>query len=169
MPIWEALYYELPIGGAAPSVPGNFRRVNWSAKFQIPPHWVLVATVSGDANAGGHPSMRLGTGAFVDHWKILSKLNGWVDYGGAFAPAGYRISADRKVTVRGLVKSGTVNTSIGTLPVGYRPGYSLIFVQLQNSEVIVRINVTADGNITQYANGTNGYVSLSGISFYVDG
>lgn len=40
---WEALYYILPLGGGPASQPGNFRLVNYTADFEVPNGWVLVA------------------------------------------------------------------------------------------------------------------------------
>lgn len=99
--------------------------------------------------------------------------NSWVDYDTSiFAGAGYYKDAFGRVHLRGLVKSGTISTTIFTLPEGYRPSLRLIFPSLQYNgvaEVIARINVLANGQVTQEnlvgTTDGNDYLSLNGISF----
>ena len=46
--VWESLYYILPIGANNASVPGNFRIVQYTQNYDIPPNWVRIATRNGD-------------------------------------------------------------------------------------------------------------------------
>jgi hypothetical protein len=56
-------------------------------------------------------------------WANLTLTNGWVAYGGGFASPQYIKGSDGIVTIKGLIKSGTVTdgTVIATLPAGYCP------------------------------------------------
>lgn len=56
--------------------------------------------------------------------------NGWVAYGSPYNLPGYRITMDGLVYVTGVIKSGTTGsgTLLFTLPEGYRPSATKIFV-----------------------------------------
>lgn len=56
-------------------------------------------------------------------WIAPTLLNGWVNFGGGFATAGYYKDDMNIVHVRGMVKGGTATNGavIFNLPVGYRP------------------------------------------------
>lgn len=56
-------------------------------------------------------------------WVTPALTNGWLSYdgGASFNPPGYRMIGPQ-VFLRGLYRSGTLNTSLFTLPVGLRPG-----------------------------------------------
>jgi hypothetical protein len=71
--------------------------------------------VSGDIDLNGN---RI-TG--IESWNSASLTNGWTNYGGSWAPAGYYKDAQGIVHLRGLIKSGTVGSAEFTLPSGYRP------------------------------------------------
>lgn len=119
------------------------------------------------------------TGTFIPPaptWTDASTLmtaagNGWVDFGGGvFAEAAYTKDALGWVHLRGLVKSGTINTTIFTLPVGFRPAQQCIFATAaaNAANVYQRLDVTAGGIVRQdsAAAGTNVYQSLEGVRFY---
>lgn len=122
--------------------------------------------------------------------------NSWVNFGGGFTTAQYR-KIGTEVFVRGLVKSGSISgAAIFTLPAGYRPLASLMFAEaaaslgvsggvtgpasagtahthtpgtLTSSSAGVRIDVASTGVIAVAdSNVGNGFVSLSGISFFTD-
>jgi hypothetical protein len=48
---WESLYYVLPINSNNASIATNFRIVQYTANYDIPAHWVRIATRSGDGNS----------------------------------------------------------------------------------------------------------------------
>lgn len=107
-------------------------------------------------------------------WSSISLQNSWVNYGGAsYSTAQYTKSSDKIVTVRGLIKNGTTtkNTTIFTLPVGYRPTKSLVFMTAGSNpgEIPARIDILSDGIVrVATENGAigNTFLSLAGISFY---
>lgn len=90
--------------------------------------------------------------------------NSWVDYSVGFFGAGFRIDAAGTVHLRGLIKSGTVNATVFTLPVGYRPDKELIMdAESNNAQGEVRIQTT--GNVDVESPSSNAWVSLEGITF----
>lgn len=95
--------------------------------------------------------------------------NGWVTYQVPdYAPAGYYKDAMGVVHLRGLIKSGTLDTAAFTLPAGCRPAYGAIFVcQSAANNAIMRVNVTAAGLVipSSGGSGSNAWVSLEGIHF----
>jgi hypothetical protein len=78
--------------------------------------------------------------------------NSWTDYDttGSWHPAAYRKVGDRG-EVRGLIKNGAANSVAFTLPVGYRPTQTLIFVGhgiwSSSAYVALRFDVGADGTV----------------------
>ncbi len=95
-----------------------------------------------------------------DAWITPTLLNGWVDFGLGWTPAGYRKSANGDVHVRLMIKDGTLSSTVLTLPVGYRPlsGFRL-FTGYGNSGVI-RWNVDVNGDINMSTGGSTTFSSL---------
>jgi len=73
--------------------------------------------------------------------------NGWTNYGGNFATAAYRKTPDGTVHIKGLVKNGTENTTIFTLPAEYRPAKNRIFTARVSAANSVRLDVTSGGEV----------------------
>ena len=96
-------------------------------------------------------------------WIVPTFENSWVNYVAGFATAGFFKDTLGFVHLRGLVKNGTVNTIIFTLPVGYRPALNLIYATVA-SNTFARITVYTNGEVKQ-AVGDNGFQSLDGIIF----
>jgi hypothetical protein len=92
--------------------------------------------------------------------------NSWINYGSSFATAAFYIDAMNVVHLKGFVKNGTVNTTVFTLPVGYRPQENYVFPQI-NNDAFGEIRVTTDGQVTQFITSTssNSWLSLCGIEF----
>lgn len=84
--------------------------------------------------------------------------NGWVNYSTTYQQAGYRKDESGTVHIRGLIKSGTVNASTFTLPVGYRPAYNHIFPTDANS-IIERLDVWSNGAVYAYT-ASNAWFSI---------
>ncbi|TDV47852.1 hypothetical protein [Actinophytocola oryzae] len=111
----------------------------------------------------------------VDTWHTPSALsNGWVNYNAGYPQFGYTITEDGWVHLRGLIKSGVFDTTatkqIFTLPntpINYRPVTHHLFpaaVPPAGNPPTGRIDVWPDGKVVA-VHGTNGYLSLDGISF----
>ncbi len=97
-------------------------------------------------------------------------LNGFTNYGAAFATAGYYKDKMGIVHLRGLIThTGDPDGLVMfTLPVGYRPATSgqLIFTVL-SLDALGRIDVYTNGNVV-ITTGASGWVNLSDISFRAD-
>lgn len=108
-------------------------------------------------------------------WTALPLLNGWVNFGGAYAPASYRFAGGR-VLLRGMISRATpaaLGTALATLPIA--PPYEEAFCQTAGSSAFnpvafARVHATAgaqlilgDGNTTNAATS----LSLAGISYSV--
>lgn len=104
----------------------------------------------------------------VGGWTSLTLQNSWVAYGGIYASPQYTKGADGLVSLKGFIKNGTTTagTIIATLPAGYRP-IGKVLAEAYCDSFYARIDVDTTGNITIY-NGTNGWLSLDGLTFYAD-
>jgi hypothetical protein len=90
--------------------------------------------------------------------------NGWIPYGAPY-PSPYYYLEGSMVHMDGLIKSGTVNAVMFTLPVGYRPsGHELISVVSNN--VGSRLDVKPNGDVLMPFNGSNTFTSLR-VSFSI--
>jgi len=98
-----------------------------------------------------------------EEWFAPTLLNSWINYGGDFEVAGYMKDNHGFVHLKGVVKSGTIDKAIFTLPDGYRPYKQEIFHIISN-DALGRVDIKADGNVYVEV-GNNTYVSLSGIIF----
>lgn len=98
-------------------------------------------------------------------WTTVTFQNSWVNYGGVFETTAYTKNSLGEVRLRGMVRSGTVNAAIFTLPVGFRPTLQKVFVVIANA-AIGRVDVRTNGEVL-LVTGSNAWVSLDGISFDV--
>lgn len=88
-------------------------------------------------------------------WTPLVLTSPWADFGGGYAPAAVRRLNDCFVQMRGVIRRpsgpGAGNESIFTIPVGFRPAFTLILGTLANgaptagTNGLVRLNVTTIG------------------------
>lgn len=90
--------------------------------------------------------------------------NSWVNFGTSDAPASYYIDPWGVVHLKGTVKSGTLNTTIFTLPAGFRPQVREIFAVVCNG-VFGAVDVSPTGAVAQNLGGSNVYLTISGITF----
>lgn len=89
--------------------------------------------------------------------------NGWSNLAGGFALADYYKDRAGLVRLRGVITGGTIPATAFTLPVGFRPALIELFIGASGAATS-RIDVQNDGQVI-IRNGTNGFVSLSGICF----
>lgn len=87
----------------------------------------------------------------------------WVNFGGTNESAQYYKDPWGRVFLGGVVKSGTIGTTIFILPPGYRPEEAKIFAVASNGAFGI-CTVNPSGSVVATA-GSNIYFSLSGISF----
>ena len=124
--------------------------------------------IAGKLNVDG--TLTATCGIVGEAWiNVAAFSNSWVAFGGTYAPPGYWKDALGIVHLRGMIKSGTVNTTAFTLPTGYKPQYAIVRSQVASNgttEAASRVDVAADGTvIPRVPAGYNSYVSLDGISF----
>lgn len=108
-------------------------------------------------------------------WVYLTSpySNGWVDYGSIYSPIGYRRTAEGLVMLRGLIKSGTVQTTIFVLPTGFRPNpgmdHEYNYIVPASGSGAARIEVLPGDGTVKVVNyvggGNNGYIFLDGCMF----
>lgn len=117
----------------------------------------------------------------AESWHGLSSLyvNGWTDFGSGYEPGRYRLEpmAGGVVRLDGMLKPGsyTNNTTLFTLPVGYRPIAKHRFVCQADSgatttDTYYELDITTGGVVTlqNIHNTTPGFLELTGITFPVD-
>ncbi|MBC7512472.1 type II secretion system protein [Candidatus Saccharibacteria bacterium] len=132
---------------------------------------ITVNTTSGSFSYGSMPTI-----SAIPAWNECSFQNGWRNYGTAtgtttYATGGYTKTSSKIVGLKGLVSTGTINQTICTLPVGFRPKFAtekLIFqAPSSNGTAGARIDILSTGEIIA-TSGSNGWVSLDGIMFIAD-
>lgn len=93
--------------------------------------------------------------------------NSWVNFGGAYATAGYSKDSFGVVRLKGLIKSGTMNTVALTLPAGFRPSASRQFaVNSYNgaNNIYGMAEITSAGAVMPVV-GANNAFCLDGVQF----
>lgn len=93
--------------------------------------------------------------------------NGWVALGGNEPPPRFFKDPHGIVHLEGAVKNGTNDSAIFTLPVGYRPAYTLNGLTARNGSTgaINGFHVGQDGQVMTLNMGANGNVAFDGINF----
>ncbi|HEY9694190.1 MAG TPA: hypothetical protein V6D15_18455 [Oculatellaceae cyanobacterium] len=97
-------------------------------------------------------------------WQTPTFQNSWVNYDNGYNPAGYFKDSLGIVHLRGLVRGGTNNTTIFTLPAGYIPSNRELQAVQTNNNAIGRLDILTDGQV-QVVSGNNGWFSLDGVTF----
>ena len=100
-------------------------------------------------------------------WTPFALKNTWVAYGGAEAVPAYRLYANGRVALRGLVKNGVIGSALGTLPTGFRPAATARFA-VDSNGAFGTIAVNSDGSVVPTL-GNITYFSLEGITFEATG
>lgn len=130
------------------------------------PAYLLVEDITGvGSTAHSHPEIE-DTG-WLDLTPYL--VNGWVNYDNTYGPPRYR-RKNGIVYVQGLIRSGTLGAIVATLPAGFRPPAGipkLLFSVLGDANVPNRYDVDTNGNIINAGGASNGWSSLTGITFPV--
>jgi hypothetical protein len=89
--------------------------------------------------------------------------NSWVNFGGIYAPAGFRIDYLGVVHLRGMIKNGTLNTPAFTLPAGYRPEFRVL-VGVDSNGAHGRVEITPSGDVIPVS-GSNLWFQLDDLFF----
>lgn len=103
-------------------------------------------------------------------WKVPAMMNGWVNYGATHATVGYRKTAGGLVVLKGLLKNGTLNAEIFTLPPKYRPKEVLIISAPSNTSggESGACQITEAGVVSARSGSGTGFFSLSGVTFFAE-
>lgn len=89
--------------------------------------------------------------------------NSWVAWGAGEAIPGYWKDPFGFVHLKGVIKSGTINTVAFNLPPGYRPAEKQTIAAISNN-AIGRLDIATNGDVTPVA-GSNVYFSLNNVQF----
>lgn len=92
--------------------------------------------------------------------------NSWANFAGGHQVAGFYKDAFGRVHLQGLVAGGTIPATIFTLPEGYRPDTIHLFIALEGTGGVGRVDVNADGTVDAIQ-GNNTVYQLNGFSFRV--
>jgi len=90
-------------------------------------------------------------------------VNSWADFGASRNSAGFYLSETGNVHLQGMVASGTVNLTMFTLPLGYRPDNAIELIVNSNGAAGF-LFIDTGGNVSLTA-GSNAKVSLDGVTF----
>lgn len=165
---WDSLYYEIPWGSTATGIEANFRIVQYNdgaKKFQVPSHWVHIATKMGDSN---FPHIQVGTGEIIDIPRNLSLGANWSALGFPWATPAWRVMQGNRVELEGVVKTSVaraVDQTIAQLPVNFCPSTPKMFPAkaITGAGGIVVTETGIIRNMSTMA--INDWISLDGISF----
>lgn len=106
-------------------------------------------------------------GADLD-WQAATLGASWTNFGGLYAPASYVLDDFGVVHLRGVITGGTtaISTVLFTLPVGYRPEASRMFLATTGGSASpLRLDVAANGDVVLGTAATSGFVSLDSVAF----
>lgn len=103
----------------------------------------------------------------TESWNAITLLNNWENYPGSFADASYFKDSLGIVHLQGLIADGDDGEYIGTLPVGYRPSYVMIFPVVKDATGdSAELRVDTNGNCL-IRNSSSSWTSLNGVAFMV--
>lgn len=109
----------------------------------------------------------LETANVVEPWRNVGDsgepafLNSWVNFSAGYEVASFYKDPFDVVHIRGLVKSGTINTTIFILPTGYRPANKLLFAAIDGLNSAVRLEVASDGSVVAPASTSTAFQSIT--------
>lgn len=89
--------------------------------------------------------------------------NGWINNGGGYHVIAFRKDPQGRVRISGGMKNGTIGAPAFTLPVGYRPPSTVIFVVYSNN-AFGALQIATDGTV-QVFTGNNASVFFDGVEF----
>lgn len=121
--------------------PNNLLPLNGDGKFPDSVHMTAVKRVIGTT---GNPGYQ----------------NGWQHYTAPWGPNYFIKSADGMVTVSIMTRSGSLNTTIFTLPVGFRPG-ARISCAGRDASGAVLVDVSTDGAVATEAGTSNSWLAFN--------
>lgn len=130
---------------------------------------ISVARRTVSATAPGSPEDGdLWVDSSTPAWVYPTLGNSWVSFGGTLQTARFFKDASGVVHLQGTIANGTANTTIFTLPTGYRPTARLEIATYAYPGM-GKLNIDSNG-VVQFdawviSSGSNAAVALSGITF----
>lgn len=106
------------------------------------------------------PQLVLVVSVIATPWVAVTFENSWVDFGAEYQVCQYRRDANGCVEIRGVCKDGTVNTTVFTLPPGFRPPGRLVFPGYAHSAVC-RLDIATTGVVQQLTAAGTGFLGLN--------
>ncbi len=102
-------------------------------------------------------------------WTNLSLQNSWVAYGGSFSTPQYTKTSDNIVQLKGLIRLGstTYDSTIATLPAGFRPKSRILYATSNYNNVHARVDIYPDGRVN-FLGSSNSWLSLDAITFLAE-
>lgn len=110
-------------------------------------------------------ALTLKANAAQEDWITPTFQNSWVNYSDSFSSAGYYKDTIGVVHLKGYVKSGTINTTIFTLPAAYTPSKTLYFAVPSNNAFGLVMIGSGGSVVCQFGN--NSSVCLDSIVFRI--
>lgn len=105
-------------------------------------------------------------------WRTPTFLNGWTNFGSGYASVQYGKDHFGVVHIRGVAKSGTLGSTIFTLPAGWRPAAaSTGRASFPTVTLVGAANIQIDNTgavIAPTPASTNAFLPLAGINFPAD-
>lgn len=101
--------------------------------------------------------------AALEAWIAPTLGNSWVNFGTPYNNVGYYKDNFGIVHLRGLIKSGTLQQTLFTLPTGYRPA-NTEFISTLSNNAIGSVLIAADGTVKPW-DGSSTWFSLDGVTF----
>lgn len=100
-------------------------------------------------------------------WVPLTLEHVWKAYGAGTRTPSYILNALGEVRLDGAVKEGESAKSVFTLPAGFRPGATGIYVLIATGLTVAELDITTAGTGTITV-ASNAFVSLAGVTFLAE-
>lgn len=129
--------------------------------FVVPGRYSVVISYGADSET--HEWNALGAG--IEAWTTATGFtNSWVNY---FFSTRYRKTSEGLVVIEGVIAGGTLSATAFQLPVGYRPGATIVAAADSNA-LIGRVDITTGGDVIPRAPSTNDYVRFPPLTFMAE-
>lgn len=157
-------YVDTKVAKTGDTMTGSLSISATDAALTVPNGNVGIGTLTPAQRLHVNGNIALDGTIVQEAWIAPTLLNGWVNYGGGYNPAGYFRDKEGIVHLRGLVRSGTMGQAIFVLPEGYRPPFRELHAVQANPNAIGRCDITSDGQVL-HVTGDAGWFSLDDITF----
>lgn len=136
--------------------------------FEVPAYRNDTVTMRVTAKNSSGSSPYGQAAATIPAWYTPTLQNGWVPFDttpGSYSTPAYTKTNANIIALKGVIRDGNANldTTIMTLPVGYRPTHRLVF-QTESTGQASRIDVLPNGEV-RVNRATSGWITLDNIRF----